>query len=348
MRIDSFGAPRSFLTFGDICIGPDGNAWFTQPPFSRIVRMNSVGAYTSFDIPSAPAHGIAMGPNGYVWFTSPYSNLIGRIDVERANSLGTLDSSVLTEFQLPTGQPGHESNLPAQIAAGPDGNMWFTELGAGKIGRISPNGTITEYPVPGEVLPLSALTSYSVRASNPYSICGGPDGHLWFTMPWRDRLGRVSTNGQFHIPNPSRDPIGGLPLPYGSTPAVIVPNLWFSETTANKVGRVVVQASSTPGQFSFHVEELTLPAGAIRPFAMAIGSKVWFSVQGRIGYIDPSRRVTMVDIPPWWDASMGSSHAFGYCGSMVAHYDGTLWFTDQDRYRIGRIDLEEPTLPDPI
>ncbi len=40
-------------------------------------------------------------------------------------------SSTITEFSLPT------TGGPASITAGPDGNLWFTEFKASKIGRIS-------------------------------------------------------------------------------------------------------------------------------------------------------------------------------------------------------------------
>ncbi len=38
---------------------------------------------------------------------------------------------VITEFALPTA-----SSAPTGITAGPDGNLWFAELGGNKIGRI--------------------------------------------------------------------------------------------------------------------------------------------------------------------------------------------------------------------
>src|SRR5438874_12969818 len=52
--------------------------------------------------------------------------------------------------------------LPFGITAGPDGALWFTESGSGKIGRISTTGAIAEYLFP--------------RAdSSSEGIVGGPD-----------------------------------------------------------------------------------------------------------------------------------------------------------------------------
>src|SRR6266508_1365537 len=53
---------------------------------------------------------------------------------------------------------------PIEIASGPDGNLWFTELDGNRIGRITTAGLITEFPVPDP----------------PIAIAAGPDGNLWF------------------------------------------------------------------------------------------------------------------------------------------------------------------------
>ncbi len=80
----------------------------------------------------------------------------------------------ITEFPIPTA-----NSQPAGIAAGPGGNLWFTEE-AGKIGRISPSGTITEFPVP---TPNSQLQE----------IAAGPGGNLWFTEFGGNQIGRITS-----------------------------------------------------------------------------------------------------------------------------------------------------------
>jgi uncharacterized protein (TIGR03437 family) len=56
--------------------------------------------------------------------------------------------------------------------------LWFPELGASKIGRITTAGVVTEYPVP-------------TANSGPYGIAVGPDGTLWFTEENGDKVGDV-------------------------------------------------------------------------------------------------------------------------------------------------------------
>ncbi len=70
---------------------------------------------------------------------------------------------------------------PRQIAAGPDGALWFTDLGGNKIGRITTAGKITEFAIP-------------TVGSWPGGIAAGPDGALWFTE-LAGRIGRVTTAG---------------------------------------------------------------------------------------------------------------------------------------------------------
>jgi len=64
--------------------------------------------------------------------------------------------------------------LPGSIDAGPDGNLWFTELFAQRIGRITPGGAITEFPIPGG-------KQDPFASGAPFGITAGPDNNLWFT-----------------------------------------------------------------------------------------------------------------------------------------------------------------------
>ena len=69
---------------------------------------------------------------------------------------------------------------PLGIAAGPDGNLWFTEVFGDRIGRITPTGVITEFG--------AGITPNS----RPRYIAAGPDGNLWFTEFAGNRIGRIT------------------------------------------------------------------------------------------------------------------------------------------------------------
>jgi virginiamycin B lyase len=60
--------------------------------------------------------------------------------------------------------------------------MWFVESGAGKLGRIASDGTITEFTV-------------GTAATMPTAVITGPDGALWFTEVGTGKIGRMTTSG---------------------------------------------------------------------------------------------------------------------------------------------------------
>jgi virginiamycin B lyase len=99
---------------------------------------------------------------------------VGLLSLSSAPAWAT--AGTITEFPIPT------KSAPIGITAGPDGNVWFTEImqGVGKIGRITPSGTITEFQTPTANSRLEGITA-------------GPDGNLWFTEGSAGKIGRITT-----------------------------------------------------------------------------------------------------------------------------------------------------------
>jgi virginiamycin B lyase len=72
---------------------------------------------------------------------------------------------------------------------GPDGALWFTELGGQKIGRITTGGAATDFAVP-------------TTPSSPLGIVTGPDGALWFTETQGNKIGRAALSAAPGTPIP--------------------------------------------------------------------------------------------------------------------------------------------------
>src|SRR5688572_7121457 len=79
----------------------------------------------------------------------------------------------VTEFVIPSGIG------PGDITVGPDGNLWFVLQESNQIGRITPAGVVTEFPIP-------------TAESLPQSIALGVDGNLWFTEAKAGQIGRIT------------------------------------------------------------------------------------------------------------------------------------------------------------
>jgi sugar lactone lactonase YvrE len=114
------------------------------------------------------------------------------------------------------------------IAAGPDGNLWFTEYNSGKIGRITTSGAAVEFALP-----------QFAGVPNPKGIAAGADGNLWFTETTGNRIGRITTTGT----------ISEFSLPFGSDPYAIAAgadgNLWFTAYLGNRIGRISPRGAVT-------------------------------------------------------------------------------------------------------
>jgi streptogramin lyase len=210
----------------------------------------------------------------------------------------------ITEFTA-----GINSNsTPTGIAAGADGNLWFTEQYVDGIGRITPSGAVTEFS--------SGITGNSF----PENITAGPDGNLWFTELIGNRIGRITTFGgvtEFSAGITSRsDPLGIAAGPDG--------NLWFTEFIGNRIGRITPSGVVT--EFSIGI------ANGSNPHDIAAGpdGNLWFTEEfgDRIGRITPSGVVTEFST----GITSGSEPE-----DIAPGADGNLWFTEFAGDRIGRI-----------
>ncbi len=206
---------------GQIAEGPDKNAWFTAS--GGIGKITSAGVITKYA--GAKANGITPGPSkeSALWFTKPLTNTIGRI---------TTSGTITAEYSLPAGSE------PWYITAGPDGNIWFTDMHSGKIGKITPTGAITEYSIGAE--------------AHPDGITAGPDGNVWFTVNketipkiWERTIGKITPSGeitQYPMPKEGEDQAYGYQIttdPDG--------NLWFSTTCGKAcyLGRITTSGAIT-------------------------------------------------------------------------------------------------------
>ena len=164
---------------------------------------------------------------------------------------------------------------PDGIALGPDGNVWFSESEISKIGRITPDGAITEF---GDGITFGA---------RPLSIVVR-DGALWFSEAAGNRIGRITVDGkvtEFPIPSHDSQPRAMAAHPDGS--------IWFVETSTNALGRI-----DRDGRITEH--KVPTPNASLRGVTVGAGGDLWYTANAvnKIGCMAPDGTVRgEYDIP---------------------------------------------------
>ena len=194
-------------------------------------------------------------------------------------------------FDLPT------TYSPTDITAGPDGNMWFTDPTHGLIGRITPDGTVTTFPVPG----------------SPGGIISGPDGNLWVAETSGSKIAVVTTAGAVT----TQIPVTGSA--FGPTHLAVGPlgTIWYVDGT--QVGTVL---AALP-----HTLSLVTSVASAGDIIAGPDGNMWVTV--------PSNGMVVrivAGLPPVVTSIQLPSGPMG----ITAGPDGSLWFTEGDN-NIGRI-----------
>ena len=251
------GGANSYFQLVSVTAGPDGTVWFDAesisydpnslgltPDPSQVVIGNVTPSGQITEFPPIPVaagqhafpswQAMVSGPGGDLWFGYSVNgpkhqdqDFIGQVTTAGTITLFPISAVSSKAFGLDS------------LAAGPDGNLWFTES-VGKdtvFGRMSPSGVVTQFPfarrdygivangpngslimagrnVEGrnEVFSVSTagtVTRYKVPAaiSGAFGTYLGPaDGSLWFAneSPGTIKLGRITASGVATSDNLSR------------------------------------------------------------------------------------------------------------------------------------------------
>jgi virginiamycin B lyase len=139
--------------------------WFTVPS-GRIGRLDTkTGAITEFKSRGNP-YGLALDRDGHVWFCQLSGDRLGRVDAK---------TGAVTEVALESG------SRPRRIATAPDGSLWVTYNGNGKLVRFDPvaKKVVKEYRLPAG------------SDGAPYAVSVDGGGIVWANEIKTDTVVRV-------------------------------------------------------------------------------------------------------------------------------------------------------------
>jgi virginiamycin B lyase len=266
------------------------------------------------DIPTA----LAVAPDGAVWFTIEFSDAI----------------AVFRNGKIERFPKGTQNLEPLGLAVDAGGGAWYTDTPKRAISRISPDGSIRSFPLSTPIVNLGRLavapdgavwfadvTTASVTqlqhgvfmrhdvgslGAPPYGIAVDTGGTVWTTLQGKDKLARISSDGQvteLDVPTHSSG-LGDIVVDQSGA-------VWFLELRANKIGRF------GEGRFT----EFMIPTPSAGPTALAAApdGSVWFTElsAGRLGRLREGR-VTEFRLP------RADSRPFGVTVDMA----NNVWYTD--------------------
>ena len=261
------------------------------------------------------------------------------------------------QFSIPVA-----ANRPQWIAAGSDGNMWFTEQPGNTVAKVTPAGVVTECPAIPTV------------ASDPRGIIGASDGNLWFTEFAGSKITRVTTgcaytefstlfatdgpqlltdrgdgnvwftgntgnhvgfqgltsgvSGETTIPTPNSKPFGIAPAPDL--------NLYFTENAVDQLGRIpMLFGAITEVPLATGSAPSQIVRGPSTETTCGGGPCMWFTLFGtsRVARLNPAGwPAPTIDQFP---TTTASANPLG----IVAGKDGALWVTESGLDRIGRVSV---------
>lgn len=260
--------------------------------------------------------GMLVAADDTIWFAEQYADYIGHY----FPTTGQYQLYHLPWFTVPD-PPGKTLVLPVapnDLALDARGNVWFTEMNAGALGRLDTHsGFIQSYPL---------ADKKDAQALAPYGVTVDQQGMVWFTEMGGKHIGRL-------------DPITGSIRLYTPPESSVVPmeiasdahgTIWATTFTAN----VLLSLNPRTGTFTQYAVPTvgSSGAGGLYDLAVTPDNSVWVTVsaESAIARLDVSaRRFTSYPIPTAFSLPIG----------IVGGANHTLWFTEAGSDKIGMMQV---------
>jgi streptogramin lyase len=217
----------------------------------------------------------------------------------------------IQEFTIPT-----PMSMPMTIAPGPDGNLWFTEECGNKVGRITPDGAISEYPLPGS--PLQFIPYDCIKDNNGsdgrglHGIAQGQDDKLWIADSINSIIWKMNKDGvligKYNVdqcPMPGEgaiQPIFNGYGPHGLTAGPDIPGpdgtpvhtIWFTHLSCNYIGVISTDTGEMIRKFIIPTHGCSTTTGdtcgtylssSVAHITADPNGAIWFTEHGNVGFM---------------------------------------------------------------
>ncbi len=320
--VTEFALPAPLREPNAPTVAPDGSVWFAEQSVAGLAHFypdnRTLVEYAwPYGYPAPPSPGGVCGDKTSVWGLALWNGKVWASDTT-GNQLVSLDpsSGKLAATKVPT-----NGSFPYTLTPGPNNTLWVTELFASKIGELSSNGTLREYPLPGgidatpsQLIFTNSTTGYyadvgrglnggGVYSFNPNhfspTLVGGQkltepssltigSGALWVALHGSSSVGsyNFTTKAWSYYPT--------TPVPWNTTTLPYFVNaddssVWVNEHFGNRMARIVPATNSITEYSEANRSVNGSLIGNALTFAVG-GGRAWFAeLTGNVlGYVDAS------------------------------------------------------------
>lgn len=193
-----------------LVISDDGaSIWFTLQAGNRIGHLDTASRRMVEYKTSGGPYGIALDKRGWAWFCRMGDDKLGSIDP---------GSGAVSELALPAG------SRPRRMATAPDGSLWVTLYGSGKLAQVNPIGRrlIREVALPAG------------PGGGPYAVTVDGAGMVWANEIETDTVLRFN-------PASGESRVTKLPTPGAGIRKMVVDaqgRLWYMGSHNGRLGMV--------------------------------------------------------------------------------------------------------------
>lgn len=291
----------------------EGGIWFTEGDNNAVSRLAPDGEVKAFPLPTRNAEpmSLALDRNGNLWFVEGNAAKIGRLD----------RNGKIVEFPSAGGHTLH-------VAVDARGDAWFAQMAGGhsaspgehaghgapqvsKIGRITKNGGMVDYPI-SEGWPTKITVDSQDRIWVSLLV---PAQDLKDNQAAKGKIALLDRNGNWRFVLERQ---GSCPM---NLTAGLNGEVWFSDKCQGTIERI--DSNGRRAVFKQH------PDTFVRSITLAQNGDIWFADDAHLkfGRIDRKGEINLIDLPANGDAPF----------TILATRGGDIVFSEAYNYNINRL-----------